>query len=1041
MHAWEECHKSSNRLIPPRRGRRLANFSADVEPLESRRLLSTYVVNTLSDAVNPVAGQLTFRQAVADADAHAGADTISFDSKVFAAGSLHTITLTQGHLAFSDFTGATTINGPGAGVVAINGNQASRILQVNSGVTVSLNGLTLTNGRATKPDAAGDTYGGAIVNAGNLTITNSTLSGNTVAALSYSLNDPKVGLIPGAGFGGAILSTGELTVTNSTLSGNTVVNLTNNFATYNVPPIPPADAGAAYGGAIDSIGPLFLTGDTVSNNSVSGEVFSGNRGEEAAGGSGFGGGVSAFGPATVTVCTVTGNVANGGKGQQFGMGGGGGNAYGGGIWAKEALTVSNSTITNNRLNAASGASQSGVSRGGGIYAASTVTISGSRINYNQADSGYATNGGYYQSGGGGGGLCAMVGATLSDDSINNNTVAGGTGHFGGGILGFDLLVIRESTISGNSLSGGPSSLSAGGGRYGGGILAWTDLELSDSTVSGNAVKGGWSYDGGNAYGGGIDVRSYANITNSTIVNNIATGGAGKTSGPPGAPYPLAGPGNGGNATAGGIYGGQLTIFDSTISGNQSVPGKGTGPVLDSNNGQDLYGTPGIATAGGVLAQIHTIDNSIVSGNQAGGAFSDLVGSAVSTNGKPDAYNNLIGTTGIAGIINGVNGNQVGITNPKLSALGDNGGPTQTEIPLAGSPAIDAGNNSLIPAGVITDQRGFARIAGKAVDIGAVETGAVNVGGTTISGVMYNDLNGDGKRESNEPALVGWGCFIDFNSDGVFDGSDIRTFSDASGKFIFSNLTPGTYLITQLAPSGWHRTQPSVTPYSVTVNSGQEITGINFGNQNVGVGKVTGTIFNDINANGKRDAGEGGLAGRMVYADLYNLGAQIAGEPTAITDANGNFTLSGITAGAQIIRQSPIPGWRQSAPGVTAGAHLTIPANGTATGAIFGSTQRIYISGMVYNDANMNGNQDAGEAGLGGWTIDVLLNNVITETATTDSSGDFHFNDLEAGTYTIEIVAKPGFTYVNTSDGGAVKAITLSSGGVDSGVLFGQFKFE
>ncbi len=45
------------------------------EAMEPRRLMSTYTVTTLADAA--AAGQLTFRQAVADANAHAGADTVT----------------------------------------------------------------------------------------------------------------------------------------------------------------------------------------------------------------------------------------------------------------------------------------------------------------------------------------------------------------------------------------------------------------------------------------------------------------------------------------------------------------------------------------------------------------------------------------------------------------------------------------------------------------------------------------------------------------------------------------------------------------------------------------------------------------------------------------------------------------------------------------------------------------------------------------------------------------------------------------------------
>jgi hypothetical protein len=83
--------------------------------------------------------------------------------------------------------------------------------------------------------------------------------------------------------------------------------------------------------------------------------------------------------------------------------------------------------------------------------------------------------------------------------------------------------------------------------------------------------------------------------------------------------------------------------------------------------------------------------------------------------KNDKGNNLIGNGDNSPFQgkNGVNGDIVGTTvnpiNPKLGPLQNNGGPTHTLALLPGSPAIDAGNNVLIPPGITTDQRGFQRI--------------------------------------------------------------------------------------------------------------------------------------------------------------------------------------------------------------------------------------------------------------------------------------------------------------------------------------------
>ena len=58
----------------------------------------------------------------------------------------------------------------------------------------------------------------------------------------------------------------------------------------------------------------------------------------------------------------------------------------------------------------------------------------------------------------------------------------------------------------------------------------------------------------------------------------------------------------------------------------------------------------------------------------------------------------------------------------LAPLATNGRPTQTHLLVPGSPAINAGENILIPPGVTSDQRGFPRVQNGKVDIGAVEVG-------------------------------------------------------------------------------------------------------------------------------------------------------------------------------------------------------------------------------------------------------------------------------------------------------------------------------
>jgi hypothetical protein len=88
-----------------------------------------------------------------------------------------------------------------------------------------------------------------------------------------------------------------------------------------------------------------------------------------------------------------------------------------------------------------------------------------------------------------------------------------------------------------------------------------------------------------------------------------------------------------------------------------------------------------------------------------------------------ADHDLIGnSSGSSGISNGVGGNQVGSNaspiDPRLGPLQNNGGPTQTEALLPGSPALGQADNTKAPP---TDQRGRPRNLKKPTDIGAFQT--------------------------------------------------------------------------------------------------------------------------------------------------------------------------------------------------------------------------------------------------------------------------------------------------------------------------------
>src|SRR6266542_564155 len=311
-----------------------------VEPLEDRTVPSTFMVDNLADS-----GTGSLRQAVLDANANPGADLISFAP----AARDGTIALNGGQLSITD---DLTIDGPGADRLAVSGNNASRVFQINSGVAVNIDGLTVTHGRAVG-------QGGGILNAGTLTVSHAILSDNQV----FGLPGASLTAVVDA-FGGGIFNKGTLTVSHSTFVHNQSIGADGT---------PSSIGSSALGGAIMSSG----TASAPATATVSYSTFLDNQAIGGAAGvgasrGGVGGAINnATGTFTVSHSVFHDNQAVGGL--DNGVPGGFGAGVGGAIsnvarFGSALLSVSHSTLTNNRaVGGAAGAAaiaQSG--RGGAI---------------------------------------------------------------------------------------------------------------------------------------------------------------------------------------------------------------------------------------------------------------------------------------------------------------------------------------------------------------------------------------------------------------------------------------------------------------------------------------------------------------------------------------------------------------------------------------------------------------------------------------------------------------------------------------------------
>ena len=278
------------------------------EPGSAALSATTFVVNTTNDTLLAGAcaaatpGQCSLREAIVEANANSGADTID------ASGVTGTINLAG---VLPDISEDVTINGPGAALLNVRRDTGGnyRIFNVTTAGTVTFSGLTISNGHVEFPGNGGGIFnlsgtvnvidstvrensgsngeGGGIYNdSGTLNVTNSTLSGNHMdnglgaggifnraGTVSVTNSNITGNYCTGqCGIGGILNDGGTLTVTNSTLTGND---------------------GGSNGGALGNAGTMVVSNSTLNANSAS-----------------EGGGISNVGTATIINTTLSGNDSN-----------------------------------------------------------------------------------------------------------------------------------------------------------------------------------------------------------------------------------------------------------------------------------------------------------------------------------------------------------------------------------------------------------------------------------------------------------------------------------------------------------------------------------------------------------------------------------------------------------------------------------------------------------------------------------------------------------------------------------------------------------
>jgi fibronectin-binding autotransporter adhesin len=717
------------------------------------------------------------------------------------------------------------------------------------------------------------------------------------------------------------------------------------------------DGLGTFGGGVENNGTLSLINTNLEGNSASqvggGLLSTGTvsitGGTIAGNSAGGGGGLSIVGSLHLTNATITNNSASGN---------GGGVAFSAGS-NHGSLTVTGTTFANNTAGA-----------GAGLYIGSgAATITGGALTGNSA------------SAGSGGAVFEHAGSlAITSTAFTGDTATFGSGGAievaGGSLTGINLTLQTNSALSGgaiaiansgqaiisNSNLTANSSTSSGGG---GGVFNDGSLQFSGSTIAQNVALG-------TGPGGGIENEGTLSVANSTLAGNSAYAGGGLNAS---GTENLANTTIAGNTTSqvgSGINNitGALTAVNTTIAYNLNTSG-GTGS--------------GVEAAGGSA----TFYNSIIDSNAV------ALGTDVDGTLSGASSNNLIGSG--ADSLGGTNGNQVDISSPDLGTLTNNGGPTETIALLTGSPAIDAGANSISGLTVpTTDQRGALRgvmgiNAGTRVDIGAYEASSsylvataadTTETGTLRTGVGWANVSFNDNPENLSPSptanapntvqistsqpitlLPSLGTLVLSNTttatmiDNVGAGLAVISGSGAIGVLqvkagVTANLTNLEITAGLTTTGGGINNAGSLTLDTSTV-SGNSATGSGGGINNTGSLTLSGSTISD---NTGKSGGGINNAGNLVLGNS----ATIAGN-SAIGSGGGVLDTGTLTMDSSTITQNTAG----SGGGVDVGGTLTVTNStisdnsATLSGGGVGVT---FTGTFTVSNSTISGNSAAGSGG-------------------------------------------------------------------------------
>jgi uncharacterized delta-60 repeat protein len=335
--------------------------------------------------------------------------------------------------------------------------------------------------------------------------------------------------------------------------------------------------------------------------------------------------------------------------------------------------------------------------------------------------------------------------------------------------------------------------------------------------------------------------------------------------------------------------------------------------------------------------------------------------------------------------------------------------------------------------------------------GGISTDTAIIRVVNIIANIYQDNDAGGTKTFGEGPFPNGTVWVDLNDNGNVDPNEPINVTDSNGDTWFTGLAAGTYKLRTQLPSGW---QPSFADSnfrgdyvtaSIPGSGAKPVIGVT---QKSG---ITGTVFNDLNGNGIRDAGEAGISGRGIDFFSVATGAPLNG---GFSGTDGFFRIRGLAPDDYRLRAQIITGWVQTRPAgngsyiVSPGVGQTINnidfgvrqvAGATAKGFIFedidgdgsyGAADRAYYPANsngqppVYIDLDNDGGRDLNESLIG--------------ISSTDST--WTMPQLAAGTYTFRLMPRLGWVQTFPANN-AGETVTLATGDSVTTLNFGFQKTD